>query len=271
MVLPEAPVIPQTSTRLKVGVCEGSPETKPDSAEWEALCRLVSIEAPDLFLLNELPFGPWVAARPASDAEEWRRTCRLHDAGIERLGELGAAVVAGSRPRDLAGRRVNEAFLWTAAGGAKGVHTKQYFPDEEGYHEARWFDPGDRHFRTADMGKVRAGFLICTEVMFNEHARRYGREGANVILVPRAVGAPSLRRWLVAMRMAAVVSGAYVLSSNRSGTDTRGQTFGGTGWIVDPSGDVVGETSAATPVAFHEIDVAAAAKAQKEYPCYVKE
>lgn len=262
---------PEASIRFKVGICEGAAELMPGSSDWGALCRAVSSAAPDLFLLNELPFGPWIASGPASDSAEWQRTCRVHDAGIERLGELGAAVVAGSRPRDIAGRRVNEGFLWTLADGAKGVHTKQYFPDEQGYYEARWFAPGDRHFRVAEAGALQAGFLICTEVMFNEHARRYGRMGANVILVPRAVGVASLRRWLVAMRMAAVVSGAYVLSSNRSGTDARGQTFGGTGLIVDPAGDVVGQTSQAAPVAFGEIDIGLVAKAQEEYPCYVRD
>jgi N-carbamoylputrescine amidase len=107
--------------------------------------------------------------------------------------------------------------------------------------------------------------------MFNEHARRYGRAGAHVLLVPRAAGAASLRRWLVAARMAAIVSGAYVLSSNRAGVDSRGQAFGGAGWIVDPFGDLVAETSPAAPLAVHEIDIALVRQAQSEYPCYVKE
>jgi N-carbamoylputrescine amidase len=70
--------------------------------------------------------------------------------------------------------------------------------------------------------------------------------------------------------MAAIVSGSYVLSSNRAGTDTRGQEFGGTGWIIDPHGDVVGETSPAKPAVFHEIDVGLVHQAQSEYPCYVE-
>jgi N-carbamoylputrescine amidase len=256
---------------VKVAICECPPEMLPASPEWTALCRTVSRESPDLLLLNEMPFGPWVSSAPAFDEDQWKATCRLHEDGIERLDQLGAAVVAGTRPRELQGRRVNEAFLWTAEGGIRGVHTKQYFPDEAGYHEVLWFEAGERHFEPAPAGALQAGFLICTELMFNEHARRYGRSGAHVILVPRAVGKASLRRWQVAARMAAIVSGAYVLSSNRGGTDSRGQVFGGAGWIVDPEGDVVTETSPATPVVFHEIDPGWATRAQREYPCYVKE
>ena len=179
--------------------------------------------------------------------------------------------MAGSRATELEGCRVNEAYVWSASEGTSGVHTKQFFPNEEGYYEARWYETGERHFRVARAGELSVGFLLCTEVMFNEHARRYGRVGANVILSPRAVGVASLRRWLVAMRMAAIVSGCYVLTSNRSGTDSTGQSFGGRGWIVDPDGDLVAQTSPTTPVVFHELDTDAVARAQKEYPCYVEE
>ena len=253
------------------GVCEVPPELEAGTAEWSALCEAVSRLAPDLLLLNEMPFGPWISASEAFDEAAWRRSLSLHDAGLARLSELGARAVTGSRPRTLDGRRVNEAFVWTREAGLQGVHTKQYFPDEEGYFEARWFEGGPRHFATADAAGLRVGFLICTELMFNEHARHYGRTGAGIILAPRAVGAASLRRWLVAARMAAVVSGSYVLSSNRAGADSRGQTFGGAGWIVDPFGDLVAETSPAAPVAVQEIDLALVRRAQSEYPCYVKE
>jgi N-carbamoylputrescine amidase len=107
--------------------------------------------------------------------------------------------------------------------------------------------------------------------MVNEHARSYGRRGAHVILVPRAVRPHSLGRWLVAARMAAIVSGSYVLSSNRAGTDARGQEFGGSGWIIDLHGDVAAETSPSTPAVFHEIDLGFVHQAQSEYPCYVAE
>jgi N-carbamoylputrescine amidase len=257
--------------KLKVGVCECPTELAAGSAEWNDLSRAVSREAPDLFLLNEMPFGPWLAAESAFDERKWRESCALHEDGLRRLEDLGAAAVAGTRPRELDGKRVNEAFAWTATGGLQGVHTKQYFPDEEGYYEARWFAAGERHFRVAAVGPVQAGFLICTELMFNECARHYGRSGANVILVPRAVGKGSLPRWLVATRMAAIVSGAYVLSSNRGGVDSRGQLFGGAGWIVDPGGELVAQTSSVTAVVFYEIDTEFVARAQKEYPCYVRE
>jgi N-carbamoylputrescine amidase len=254
-----------------VAVCELPAELSPGSAEWTSFCDAGAREAPDLLLLNEMPFGSWISAGAEFDETAWKDSVRCHADGLARLQELGAKAVAGSRPNLLAGRRVNEAFVWTRETGLRGVHTKQYFPDEEGYYEARWFEAGPRHFAPTEVGGLSVAFLICTEVMFNEHARHLGRAGADVLLVPRAVGGETLDRWFVAMRMAAIVSGAYVLSSNRAGTDSRGQVFGGNGWIIDPFGDVVAATSPAAPLAVHGIDLAAVRKAKAEYPCYVEE
>jgi N-carbamoylputrescine amidase len=247
-------------TKLKIGVCELPTDTSPDSDAWKRLCETVSCEAPHLFLLNEMPFGSWIAAGDTFDETHWNESVDAHERGLSHLHALGASIVVGTRPRRIGSLRTNEAFI-----GDEAVHTKQYFPDEEGFYEARWFDAGERHFRVASAGALRCGFLICTELMFNEHARHYGRAGAHVILVPRATGT-SLDRWLVAMRMAAIVSGSYVVSSNRSG-----QGFGGHGWIIDPVGTVIAATSAETPAAFHEIDTDVVAQAQREYPCYVRE
>jgi N-carbamoylputrescine amidase len=257
--------------KLKVGVCESPPELLPGSADWGNLCRTVARESPDLFLLNEMPFGRWIAAGPSFNKGSWKQACAIHDEALSSLGELGAPVVLGSRPREVDGKRVNEAFVWTRADGAVGVHTKQYFPDEEGYYEARWFEAGERHFRVAPAGKLRGGFLICTELMFNERAREYGRGGAQAIWVPRATAKASVPRWTVALRMAAIVSGSYVLSSNRAATDSRGQLFGGAGMVITPDGDLAVQTSEGTPVAFYDIDTQAVARAQRDYPCYVKE
>jgi N-carbamoylputrescine amidase len=257
--------------KLNVGVCELGSEMESGSEAWKEFARSVRDAQLDLFLINEMPFGGWVSAGERFDPATWKQCLKVHEEGVARLGELGAKAVLGSRARELEGRRVNEAFVWTADGGYRGVHTKQFFPDEEGYYEARWFQPGEHHFRVAEAGAARVGFLLCTEVMFNEHARHYGRGGAQVIAVPRAVGRGSLRRWLVAMKMAAIVSGCYVVSSNRSGTDSNGQRFGGCGWIIDPMGDCVAQTSEASPLVTYPIDPEFVDRMQKQYPCYVPE
>lgn len=256
---------------LKVGVCQTAPELIAGSAEWNAFSAAAARERTDLFLLSEMPFGRWISAASEPQDAAWEACCRAHDAGLGALGDLGAAWVAASHPVMEGGQRRNHAFAWNASEGLRGTHTKQHFPDEAGYYEARWFQGGPGPYQPVSVGPIKVGFILCTEIMFNEHARHYGRAGAQVLLVPRVVGPTTLDRWLVAMRMAAIVSGCYVLSSNRGGTDSAGQTFGGAGWIINPNGDLVAQTSAGAPIACHEIDLDWVRQAQREYPCYVLE
>jgi N-carbamoylputrescine amidase len=256
---------------MKIGVCELCPEMMPGTSEWERILALVRQARPDLLLLNELTFGPWIAGSAQPDPAIGRGSQQRHAEGVLAIPELQVPVVLGTRAVEQGGRLVNEAFVWTAEKAAVGVHTKQYFPDEAGFYEARWYQAGERHFRAVEAGGIKIGFLICSEVMFNEHARHYGRMGAHLIAAPRATPPGSLERWLVALRMAAIVSGSYVASSNRSGADSKGQKFGGHGWIIDPNGEMVAQTSQATPVAFYDIDPRLAESAQREYPCYIPE
>jgi N-carbamoylputrescine amidase len=256
---------------MKLAVCEAPADMPPGGEAWRALAARSRALAPDLLLLNELPFGPWISTGARRIDRVFAESQRAHDEGINRLGDLGARAVFGTRATSELGRSVNEAFIWEAASGARAVHTKQYFPDEPGYREARWFERGETHFRLDEALGVRVGFLICTEVMFNEWARRYGRMGAHLILVPRAAEKATLRNWKTAIRMAAIVSGCYVASSNRNGRDAEGLAFGGAGWIFAPNGDELVETSEASPVAIAEIDPTLAEKAKEGYPRYVPE
>jgi N-carbamoylputrescine amidase len=256
---------------MRVSVCEAAPEMVPGGSDWEQLAASAREEGADVFLLNEMPFGPWISCGVEMSEEALLASHRAHEEGMAHLANLGARAVLSTRPVYDQGRSVNQAFVWRAGTGVEPVHTKQFFPNEEGYYEARWFVRGDTHFRLADVEGLKTGFLICTEVMFNERARWYGRQGAQVIAVPRAVGRASLRRWKTALSMAAIVSGCYVISSNRAGIDRGGQEFGGCGWIFDPFGDLIAETSPDRPVVSADLDLALVERAQQEYPCCVEE
>ncbi len=100
--------------------------------------------------------------------------------------------------------------------------------------------------------------------MFNEWARLYGRRGAHIIAVPRATF--TIDRWLVASGMASIVSGSFVLSSNRVGGN-----FSGRGWIISPEGEVIAETSRGEPFVTLTIDLKEAELAKKTYPRYIPE
>jgi N-carbamoylputrescine amidase len=79
-------------------------------------------------------------------------------------------------------------------------------------------------------------------------------------------------KWLAGGRAAAVMSGAFCLSSNRSGIDATGFEWGGHGWIIEPEeGDVLAVTDRGQPFVTVDIDLAVADTAKRTYPRYVTE
>jgi N-carbamoylputrescine amidase len=253
----------------RIAVCEAHPTLRPDTPEWRQLTAEMERTRPEILVLNELPFGPWIAAQDEFARPVWEASVAAHAEGVGVLHELGVPVVLGSRAVSLNGRRCNEAFVWTGTSGAEGVHTKQHIPNAPGYRETTWFESGEPHFHVVQAGCLRVGFLVCTEVMFPEHARQYGRDGADLIVVPRAMPPVAAHFFDVALQMAAIVSGCYVASSNRGGTDEAGEEFEGRGCIIDPLGQTVAQTSHDAPVAFYEVDPSFATWKKSIYPCDV--
>lgn len=265
---------------MKVTVCELPDPSRGLEEAWGDLAGHVRARGSDLVLLPEMPFGRWLPADPEPDPGAWEEAVRAHRRWNGRLGELGAPAVAATRPVIRGGRRLNEAFVWTATEGARPAHAKHYLPDEEGFREATWYDRGPGRFEPAVLGRggddgrdgVRAGFLVCTELWFPERARSYGRAGIHLLLAPRATPGYSREKWLAAGRTAAVIAGAWGLSSNRSGPGPSDAfDWAGGGWVVGPDGDVAGVTSSAEPFLTVAIDPATAEAAKSTYPRYVEE
>jgi len=258
-------------TLCRIAVAEMDPELRPGTDAWRRLIHDLGRVKPDLFVLNELPFGRWMAAGQQFDPAIWTASLEAHAQGIAALHEIGVPVVVGSRAIERDGRRCNEGFVWSAEFGVQGVHTKQHIPHSPGYWETTWYEAGERHFRVIDAGRLKVGFLICTEIMFTEHARYYGRAGVDLIVVPRASPPIAAHFFDVALQMAAVASGCYVASSNRGGVDSAGEEFEGRGCIIDPTGETVAQTSPFGVLVTHDINTDFVAWKKSIYPCDVAE
>ncbi|WP_298918382.1 carbon-nitrogen hydrolase family protein [uncultured Algimonas sp.] len=239
--------------------------------EWALACEQVKRTETDLLVLNELPFGRWLPSSDTFDQEDFDQSVADHDAAIDALADFGARNVIGSRLMMQDGKRVNAGFVWREGQGVENFYTKQHVPNSLGYWEQQWYVPGERKFPVIDVGGVKVGMLICTDVMFNEHARHYGRNGAQLIVVPRAMP-PLMKDFFdTAMRMASVSSGCYVASSNRTGVNDLNEPFEGRGVIYNPACQGMAQTSGLSTVAFSDIDLHAVAFKQTFYPCDVPE
>jgi N-carbamoylputrescine amidase len=257
---------------MKVTVCQLSNDPDRFPRDWQELAAHVRHCRSEFVLLPEMPFYPWLCRSRQPDPARWEAAVDAHRQWLGRLEELGAAAVAGTVPIVQEGRRLNEAFFWSTPGGCRPAHQKAYLPDEEGFWEASWYDRGPLSFVPVETVDAKLGFLICTEMWFAEHARTYGRAGVHLLLVPRATPLLSADKWLAGGRTAAVVSGAFCLSSCLAGADRNGLQWAGRGWVIEPEeGDILGLTSRSQPFITIDIDLQAAEIAKQTYPRYVRE
>ena len=241
----------------------------PEGEIWAGIAATVVAAEPDLLVTNELPFGPWIAADPTFDRATAEKSVAIHEQGMAALTRLGVPAILSSRPVWENERLANEAVA-VEAGVVRGIHRKRYFPNEPGWYEANWFGTRDRDFTAASLAGLSVGVMLCTEAMFNEHARDYRRQGVSLIAIPRAAG-KTVKLWHIAGAMVALTGGAYVVSSNRAGAGPQGPTFGGEGFAYAPGGELIGKTDAAQPLVVFDLDPAKAKQRQTRYPCKVPE
>ena len=263
---------------MRVTICELNDEPKELARDWEGLvahCRAAhpgngtGSRESALVLLPEMCFSPWFAWTDEVDAAVWESAITAHDEWLPRLDELAPAVVLGSRPVNSGGQRLNEGFVWEPGMGYRAAHVKYYLPDENGYWEATWYARGDGVFEPIESAGVKIGFQICTEVWFSDRSRAYGKQGVHLIATPRATEKATVDKWLLAGRVAAIMAGAFSLSSNKVNAPGLAADVGGQGWIVAPDGEVLGLTSREQPFCTVAVDIAAAEQAKETYPRYV--
>jgi N-carbamoylputrescine amidase len=256
---------------MRVTVCQLTEGLQGPANDWARLAAHIERYESHLLLLPEMPFYNWFPRQQVEDPAIWESAVAAHEAWLARLPELAPATVLGTRPVERGGCRLNEAFIWKPGSGYQAAHHKYYLPDQPGFWEATWYQRGDGDFTPLRVGELVLGFQVCTEMWFMERARAYGRVGVHLLAVPRATMHETFDKWLAGGRAAAVISGAYCISSNGYTPGTPPMGLGGQGWVIDPDGEVLGLTSAGEPFLTVEIDLEAAEAAKKTYPRYVPE
>jgi N-carbamoylputrescine amidase len=251
---------------MRVTVCELPHEPEALLRSWTALCQHTTEQHSELVLLPEFVFVEPVWQKKRFAVADWSKAETRSREWLERLPELGAQFVIGTRPVSQDGHHYNEGFLWSAAGGAVALRRKYFLPDEPGFWEARWFARGHAEFPEYTAGGLRFGLNICTELWALETYAGYAALGVRAILAPRGTPAASIDTWLSMGTVAAVRAGAFCISSNR--VQANGSA-GGMGWIIDPGGELLAMTSHHEPFCTLDLDMELAVRAQLTYPRYV--
>lgn len=253
----------------KVAYVEWQDGLLAEGGQWETIIEQVENIKADILITNEMPFGCWRPVDHEYDLKMATEWVAENERALDALSNLNVNSIISSRPIICGDRLVNEAFSMEN-GNYKILHHKHYFPSEPGWQEASWFATEVDGFSVFEVGGLKVGVLLCTELMFNEKARHYGREGADLIVSPRASGT-NIHNWQAACAMASVVSGSYVISSNRVGKSAPHiPEFGGIGLAYAPGGIRLGSTDPENPINIIEIDVNLSNETKKQYPCYLK-
>lgn len=257
---------------MKVAVCQLDNRDGELGHMLESLAGFIADEEAEFLLLPEMCFAEWLAADPEPQRKRWLDAVDAHARHIAALGRLGARAVVGTRPVvSASGGFRNQAYLWTPEPRVLPVHEKYYLPNEEAYWEANWYERGELRFDHCEALELRIGIQICTEMWFFEWARKFARDGVELLCIPRATPHGSVDKWLAGGRAAAVCSGAWCLSSNLWNPPGGRADCGGLGWIISPDGDVVARTDVDAPFAVADIDPGLARRSKTTYPRYVAE
>ena len=170
--------------------------------------------------------------------------------------ELGVVIVASLFEKRAVGLYHNTAVGLDADGTYLGKYRKMHIPDDPHYYEKFYFTPGDLGYRVFGTRYANIGVLICWDQWFPEAARMSALGGAEIILIPTAIGHSSVDDeagaeayrdgWQIVQRGHAVANACFVAAVNRVGFEPSprgggGIDFWGTSFVADPGGQILAE------------------------------
>jgi N-carbamoylputrescine amidase len=183
---------------------------------------------------------------------------------VQQLGELaaelGIVLIASLFEKRASGLYHNASVLLDADGCYLGKYRKMHIPDDPGYYEKFYFAPGDLGYPVFHTKYARIGVLICWDQWFPEAARLLALKGAEILLIPTAIGHRREggeqstnddydRGWEIVQRGHAVANACYLAAVNRVGFEPgpdpgEGIDFWGQSFVADPDGMVLARASA---------------------------
>ncbi|MES2071911.1 MAG: N-carbamoylputrescine amidase [Pseudomonadota bacterium] len=224
-----------------------------------SLIRQAAAKGANLVVCPELFMSPYFCidensghfdlAEPLEDNEKLSRFGRL-------AAELGIVLPVGFFER--AGNAFyNSVVMFDADGSRLGVYRKTHIPDNPGYSEKYYFNPGDTGFKVWSTKFGRIGVGICWDQWFPESARAMALMGAEILCYPTIIGSNPARpdsdcsdHWQRTMQGHAAANALPLICANRIGTETgKGNlahsplevTFHGRSFITDQTGDKLAE------------------------------
>jgi len=183
----------------------------------------------------------------------------------ELAADHGLTVVAGVLERGAPrGLLHDTAVVVTSDGPVGAVRKARLWGDEHGV-----FTKGPLARPVVEVAGVRLGVMICVEVVYPEIARQLAADGADLLVVVSAFGAPRAPVFDLMTRARAAENGCFLAVANLCGDDGE-RAFCGLSRVVGPRGDVRVDAGDQGGVAMVDIDLADIAAVRAELP-YLRE
>jgi N-carbamoylputrescine amidase len=249
---PDSPARLEPSVRglLRVGVVQTQWRDHPahHRAALRDGVRIAADKGATIVCLQELTLAPYFAIVPdAPDAARWRE--RIPDGPTTTLAaalarETGVYVHASlyEAPETTCALGFNTAICVAPDGTLVAQTRKLHIPRFPGYHEDRYFEPGDTGFPVVDIAGASFGFPTCWDQWFPELARIYSLAGADVLVYPTAIGSePHLDgfdtqpMWHQMITANGLANATFMIAANRIGRE-HGIEFYGSSFVSDPYG-----------------------------------
>jgi N-carbamoylputrescine amidase len=228
----------------------------------DSLASHVAEMKPDLVVLSEMPFTPWIFHVDTFSQKKWEQTVESHAKILNQLCTTISTPIITSRPISVDGINLNQAIYIDQARNVQPLRSKRYLPNDYPAVERVWFNEGEQSNTVFDLQGCKIGIQLCSEIMYTEIPRILGMAGAQIVIQSRATG--NHPRWRAASILGASTSSAFVVGANRRSFER--DWFTGGSWIYSPQGDLLAETSESNPTMTHEVDLAEANEAKTEYP-----
>ena len=254
------------SRKLRLAVAQSPGELATTQARLDWLAAMmpdVVAHRSDLLVLPELfATGYNIGSQIAARAEPADGPIAQ---AISKLAKTHGVAIHYGFPEVVGNKIYNAAQCFGPDGLRLGGHRKLVLPP--GF-ERDHFTPG-QGCTLFTYGDVRIGTLICYDAEFPEAVRHVAALGAELVVVPTALGA----RWeWVAQRMIptrAYENGVYLAYANSAGEE-HGMAFLGQSVIATPDGRELARAGAGAEIIYASLDLGAVSAAQERLP-YLKD
>ena len=224
-----------------------------------SMIREAAADGAQIICTQELFKSIYFCQEENSDYFELAENVNENSATVSKLSQLASdlevVIVASLFEKRALGLYHNTAVVLDADGSYLGKYRKMHIPDDPYYYEKYYFTPGDLGYQSFKTRYATIGVLICWDQWFPEAARLTTMTGAEIILIPTAIGYATTdetsgydKAWEIVQRGHAVANACYLAAVNRTGFErepngTHGIKFWGSSFVTDPYGKVLAKAS----------------------------